>query len=81
MFGDRLSKFVNDMRHTPLFSLSDNLIGNIPSGGSSVYAVEMGQYGSADIDFSNYSSLFAICRVVLKVCFSFASLRIVMNKR
>jgi hypothetical protein len=81
LYTDRFNKFIDDMRHTPLFSLPDQVLGNIPSGGEPVYTVEMGQYGTVDIDLSNYNSLFSICRTIFLVCFSFAALRILLSHR
>lgn len=80
-FTGRLNTLISDLRSSPLFSLPNQVLGNIPSGGTPVYTVSMGQYGSADIDLAEYDGVFAIVRAVLLVCFSFASLRIVVSHR
>lgn len=81
LYTDRFTKFLFDMRSTPLFSLPDQVLGNIPSGGDPIYTIDMGQYGTADIDLSHYSPMFAIVRAVFMTCFSFAALRIVVSHR
>lgn len=81
LYTDRFEKFIDDMRHTPLFSLPDQVLGNIPSGGNPVYTVNMGQYGSSDVDLSRYSTVFSIVRTVFLVCFSFAALRILISHK
>lgn len=80
-FTGRLNTLISDLRSSALFSLPNQVLGNIPSGGTPIYTVSMGQYGSADIDLAEYDGVFAIVRAVLLVCFSFASLRIVVSHR
>jgi hypothetical protein len=80
-FTDRFTKFINDLKATPLFALPGQILGNIPTGGEPIYTINMGQYGSANVDLSEYSGVFKITRSVLLICFSFAGLRIVVSKR
>jgi hypothetical protein len=80
-FTDRLNSLFSDLKASPLFALPGQILGDIPIGGEPIYTVNMGQYGSANIDLSDYSGVFKVVRSVLLICFSFAGLRIVVSKR
>ena len=78
---DLTNKFLTDMKTTGLFSLPNQVLGSIPSGGNPVFEVPMGRYGNGQVDLSQYASLLNVLRVVFLICFSFAALRIVISHK
>ncbi len=80
-FGSRFTTFVDGIKNTPLFSLPDQVLFNIPNSTESIYTVDMGSYGTMDVDFANYATPLLILRAGFLLCFSFAALRIVVSKK
>ncbi|MBU0730204.1 MAG: hypothetical protein KKA70_10710 [Proteobacteria bacterium] len=80
-FTTRFSGFIDDIKATPLFSLPDQVLFNIPNSSESIYTIDMGQYGTTDIDLADYANVLLILRSAFLVCFSYAALRIVVSKR
>ena len=81
-FGERFSSFVDEMKATSFFSIPDQLVSGIPSGGSPIYTIDGGEtYGHQQIDFSGWGSGLAVMRSVMYILFSFISFRIVTLKR
>lgn len=75
-FTDRFNSFVGAVKATSLFSLPNQVLFNIPNSSTSIYTVNMGSYGTVDIDFSSFGSALTIFRSALLICFAYASLRI-----
>lgn len=80
-FNDRFNEFIGDMKTTGIFSLPNSITGSIPSGGSPVLAIDAGQYGSHDFDFSNWGNSLLVLRSVCLIIFSWVGIRIVLLKR
>jgi len=75
-FTDRFTSFVDTIKAAPLFSLPNQVLFNIPNSSTSIYTINMGSYGNADIDFSSFGSALVIFRSALLICFGYASIRI-----
>ena len=75
-FTDRFNSFADTVKATSLFSLPDRVLFNIPNSSTSIYTINMGGYGTADIDFAPFGSALTIFRTALLICFSYASIRI-----
>jgi len=79
-FGARMSSFITDMKRSGLFSLPGQVLGNIPSGGTSAFNVSFGRFGSTIFDLADYSSSIAVMRTLVLIVFSVAGLRIILLK-
>lgn len=82
-FGERTTEFLNQMKSTGVFSLPSKIAQSFPSGGSSIYTVNMGQtFGGTHTLDLNYlaNSLYAL-KTILLLGFSFIGIRIITLKR
>ena len=78
-FSGRLNTFFTDMRASPLFSLPSAMLGSIPSGGSSVFHLNFGRFGSIDYDLSSsFGTGLNVLKFFVLFAFSVASLRIIL---
>ena len=69
------------MKTTSIFSLSDDLLGDVPTGGSSVLTIEGGDtYGQQEIDFNDWSAGWLVFRSVIMIFSSFIAFRILTLK-
>ncbi|MBU0484827.1 MAG: hypothetical protein KKB30_09975 [Proteobacteria bacterium] len=80
-FTCRFNSFITEVKATPLFSLPNQILFNIPNSSASVYTFDLGSYGTADIDFADYATPLLALRAAFLICFSYAALRIVISKR
>jgi hypothetical protein len=80
-FSDRVDSFFNALQNTDLFGLTDDIIFDIPTGGTSTLTLDLGSYGSVDLDFASWATQLRILRYVFLTCFSFAAIRIVVSKK
>jgi len=79
---ERFSSFLNTVKSSGLFSFSSSFFNSLPGGGSPVYQIEAGQYGSHTIDLSQTMSIgLAVLKTILLACFGFLSIRAVIMKR
>ncbi|MBU0673271.1 MAG: hypothetical protein KJ950_01355 [Proteobacteria bacterium] len=79
-YSTRFTTFVDDIKSTPLFSLPNQILFNIPNSTESSYTVNMGSYGDFDFDLADYSTVLIVLRSVFLICFSFVAIRIVLLK-
>jgi hypothetical protein len=79
-FGKRLTDFTADMKKSTLFSMPSKLTLNTPTGGSPLFDVNFGRFGSGKFDLSWFSASFAVMRSVIMIMFSFAAFKIVALK-
>lgn len=75
-FTDRFNSFIAAVKATSLFSLPSQVLFNIPNSSTSIYTINMGSYGTADLDFSSFGTALAIFRTALLICFGYAAIRI-----
>ena len=78
----RFTTFLNNVKSTGLFSFSSSFFNSLPGGGSPIYTVEAGTYGTHTIDLSETMSTgLAVLKTVLLLLFGFLSIRVVILKR
>ncbi len=78
----RFTTFLNNVQSTGLFSFSSSFFNSLPGGGSPVYTVEAGTYGTHTIDLSETMGTgLAVLKTVLLLLFGFLSIRVVILKR
>lgn len=78
----RFTTFLNNVKSTGLFSFSSSFFNSLPGGGSPVYTVEAGQYGTHIVDLSEtLGAGLAVLKTVLLLLFGFLSIRVVILKR
>ena len=79
---ERFSSFMDTVKSSSLFSFSSSFFNSIPGGGSPIYQIEAGRYGSHTIDLSQtMSNGLAVLKTILLTCFGFLSIRAVIMKR
>lgn len=79
---DRFDTFLANVAGTGLFSLPSQYFNSLPGGGSPVYTVEAGTYGTHTIDLSETMGTgLAVLKTVLLACFGFLCIRVVVLKR
>lgn len=77
-----LTDFLSDMKQTSMFSIPNQVLGGVPSGGSASLTINGGEtFGVHEFDFSSWSSGLAGLRAVFYIYFSILSVRIVVLKR
>lgn len=79
-FGTRFRDFFDQMRTTALFSLPNQFLSGLPSGGSSVMSFSAGRFGNHTFDFSLFSSLWTTLKTIILVLFAWLGVRIVTLK-
>lgn len=78
----RFTTFLNNVKSTGLFSFSSSFFNSLPGGGSPIYTVEAGTYGTHTIDLSETMATgLAVLKTVLLLLFGFLSIRVVILKR
>ena len=78
----RFTTFLSHVKSSGLFSFSSAFFNSLPSGGSPVYTVEAGIYGTHTIDLSDtMTGGLAVLKSILLACFGFLSIRAVIMKR
>ena len=78
----RFTTFLNNVKSSGLFSFSNNFFNSLPSGGSPIFEIEGGIFGSHSIDLSEtMSGGLAVVKTVLLALFGFLSIRAVIMKR
>lgn len=78
--GNRFRAFFDQMRTTALFSLPNQFLSGLPSGGSSVISFSAGRFGDHTFDFSLFSSLWTTLKTIILVLFAWLGVRIVTLK-
>lgn len=78
--GSRVDEFFTDLKGTSLFSLPDRLLSGLPSGGSPVFTVNAGRWGTHQIDFSQQATALNLIKTVMLIGFTFAGIRILVLK-
>lgn len=77
-FGDRISSFVNTIRNSALFSMPSRVLGEVPTGGSPVQTIEMGNtFGTHTMDWSRFDAVWAILRATFLICMGVVSVKLV----
>lgn len=79
-FGTRFRDFFDQMRTTALFSLPNQFLSGLPSGGSPVMSFSAGRFGNHTFDFSLFSSLWTTLKTIILVLFAWLGVRIVTLK-
>ena len=78
----RFTSFLNNVKSTGLFSFSSSFFNSLPGGGSPVYTIDAGTYGTHTIDLSETMGTgLAVLKTVLLLLFGFLSIRVVILKR
>ncbi|MDY0050285.1 MAG: hypothetical protein RBR73_06015, partial [Halothiobacillaceae bacterium] len=78
----RFTTFLNNVKSTSLFSFSSSYFNSLPGGGSPIYTVEAGTYGTHTVDLSETMGTgLAVLKTVLLLLFGFLSIRVVILKR
>lgn len=79
---ERFTSFLNNVKSTGLFSFSSSYFNSLPGGGSPIYTVEAGTYGTHVVDLSETMGTgLAVLKTVLLLLFGFLSIRVVILKR
>jgi len=78
--GNRFQTFFNQMRTTAVFSLPNQFLTGLPSGGSSTMSFNGGRFGNHTFDFATFSSLWTTLKTIILVLFGWFSIRIVTLK-
>ncbi len=79
-FQNRFDTFVTDMKNTPLFSLPNDLIANIPTSSDSIITIDTGSYGIHNIDLNDYSSTWNVLKTIIMIGTSVVCIRIITLK-
>lgn len=79
-FGARTGELFSALSGSALFSLPSEMLGSIPSGGTSTYTFNGGRYGSHTFDFSSYASVFVFVKSLVLILFSWCAVKIVTLK-
>ncbi len=80
--SNRFNQFLNNIENSDLFSFSADFFDSLPSGGSSTYTIEAGQYGTHEVNLEeSFGSGLPILKSILLVCFGFLSIRAIIMKR
>ncbi len=78
----RFTTFLQNVKSSGLFSFSTAFFNSLPGGGSPVYTVHAGHYGTHTVDLSDTMSTgLAVLKSILLACFGFLSIRAVIMKR
>jgi hypothetical protein len=78
----RFTTFLNNVKSSGLFSFSNDFFNSLPGGGSPIFEIEGGIFGSHRIDLSEtMSGGLAVLKTVLLALFGFLSIRAVIMKR
>ena len=78
----RFTTFLQNVKSSGLFSFSSAYFDSLPGGGSSVYTIQAGRYGTHSVDLSDTMSTgLAVLKSILLACFGFLSIRAVIMKR
>ena len=78
----RFTSFLNNVKSSGLFSFSSGFFNSLPAGGSPVYTIDAGQYGTHTVDLSEtLGTGLAVLKTVLLLLFGFLSIRVVILKR
>lgn len=78
----RFTSFLQNVKSSGLFSFSSSFFNSLPGGGSPLYTVEAGHYGTHTIDLSQTMTVgLAVLKSILLACFGFLSIRAVIMKR
>ncbi len=78
----RFTQFLNNVKSSGLFSFSNDFFNSLPAGGSPIFEIEGGIFGSHRIDLSEtMSGGLAVLKTVLLALFGFLSIRAVIMKR
>ena len=78
----RFTTFLGNVKSSGLFSFSSAFFDSLPGGGSPVYTVQAGHYGTHTVDLSDTMSTgLAVLKTILLACFGFLSIRAVIMKR
>lgn len=78
--GNRFKTFFDQMKTTAIFSLPNQFLSGLPSGGSSIISFDGGRFGVHTFDFSTFSSVWLTLRAVILVMFGWFAIRIVSLK-
>lgn len=79
-FGARFGTFMSDMKTSSLFSLPAQFLGNIPSGGQSVFNLDFGRFGQTTFDLASFGSAITLLRTLVLCIFSVTAFKIVTLK-
>ena len=78
----RFTTFLNNVQSSGLFSFSNDFFNSLPGGGSPIFEIEGGMFGSHRIDLSEtMNGGLAVLKTVLLALFGFLSIRAVIMKR
>ena len=76
-FGARTTKFMNDMKASPLFSIGSGIVAGIPSSSTSAYTFNCGRFGTHVFDFSIFSGVFVGIAAMVNILATWAGFKIV----
>ena len=76
-FSGRLNTFFSDMKSQPLLGFANNVIGSIPSSGTSSVSFSGGRFGTHTIDFSTFAGFFSMLHKILMIITIFVCVRII----
>ena len=78
----RFTTFLNNVQSSGLFSFSNDFFNSLPGGGSPIFEIEGGMFGSHRIDLSEtMNGGLAVLKTVFLALFGFLSIRAVIMKR
>lgn len=78
----RFETFLANIVDTGLFSLPSQFFDSLPAGGSPIYTINAGQYGTHTVDLSEtMGSGLLVLKTLLIGCFTFLAVRVVVLKR
>lgn len=79
-FGTRFKQFFDQMKSTAVFSLPNQFLSGLPTGGTSTMSFNGGRFGQHTFDFSNLSMLWNSLKGLFLVVFGWYSVKIVSLK-
>lgn len=79
--GVRFDTFLDRMGETSIFSIPNDLMTELPGGGTPVFTFEFGSYGTRSVDLSSMSQALLVLRTILLLSFAFVSIRVLVLKR
>lgn len=85
-YSTRITTFTDTIKNSALYTLPGDLIGDIPTGGTSDLSLNVGQWGSVAMnthtfDLSNYNVAWTTLRYVFMILTAFAIVRVIILKQ
>lgn len=79
-YTSRFNQFISTMRTSGIFSMPQQVFGNIPGGGTSTFNFAFGRFGNHTFDLSSYGAAISVLRTLFLIIFSIIGFKIIALK-